>query len=113
MADVYTGPLETRPTMVPVSEPTVRGEEISSGQLTSATTVYTGPCRLKGVDIVAGAGAADGTIYDNTAATGHIVARTGAITEGANHIKCNVKCEIGIHIVITGTAVNAIVRYST
>lgn len=109
----YAGPLNLRPSTVPLDHPSIHGEEITSTLLTATATVFTGPCRLRGLDLVGGSVAADATIYDNTSAAGDEVAVSAAAIQDARHMHCNIACKTGIHIVLAGTGVNAIVRYST
>jgi hypothetical protein len=113
MADTYAGPLDRHPTLEPVKMPYLHEDVVSGGLETATGTVYTGPCRLRAIDLISAAAAVTCIVYDGTSATGTEVAICAAAIGGSGHICCSIECKIGIHIVLTGAGVNAVIRYST
>lgn len=80
---------------------------------TAAATIKTGPCALVSVQLCAGADAATCTVYDNTSATGDVIAKLGA---GIGLSKSftpafPTECAKGIHVALTGTTPQIIVSY--
>jgi hypothetical protein len=80
---------------------------------TAGETVKTGPGRLHEVHLAAGTDAATATIYDNTAASGTIIARLAAVADGNDRFapKDGVGFGVGITIAFTGTSPTADFAY--
>lgn len=87
----------------------------SSGLQTTDQLIYTGKNRINAITIIAdGTNAATVVVYDNTAASGTVVAK-GFVkaTNDMNHIifENPVVCENGIYADVTGTGAGYIVYY--
>lgn len=92
------------------------GRAISSGLLASGTTVlYTGVNTISGVVCLSDSiNTATVTVYDNTAASGLIVAKlTATINTGANSIAfvTPIRCDLGITVVVAGTGAPTAIIY--
>lgn len=75
-------------------------------------TVYTGQCSLRGFWLVTSA-AATVTIYDNTAASGTVLAQwttAGAAADKSFDINDGARCEIGIYVQVSSGTVTGNVR---
>lgn len=67
--------------------------------VTATGTVYTGPCTFRGLSIGSTAGAAV-VVYDNTAASGTVLASFTLAANGFQHIDLvgGARCDNGIHL---------------
>lgn len=67
--------------------------------VTATGTVFTGPCTYRGLSIGSSAGAAV-VVYDNTSASGTVLASFTLAANGFQHIDVSdgVRCENGIHL---------------
>jgi hypothetical protein len=67
--------------------------------VTATGTVYSGPCTYRGLSIGSTAGAAV-VVYDNTAASGTVLASFTLAANGFQHVDVadGVRCENGIHV---------------
>lgn len=67
--------------------------------VTATATVYTGPCIYRGLSIGSTAGAAV-VVYDNTSASGTVLASFTLAANGFQHIDlpAGARCETGIHL---------------
>lgn len=75
-------------------------------------TVYTGQCSFRGFWLVTSA-AATVTIYDNTAASGTVLAQwttAGANADKSFDINDGARCEIGIYVAVSAGNVTGNVR---
>lgn len=79
------------------------------------TTLWTGKCTLNSIQVVTdGTNTATVTVYDNTAASGTIVALVkilGANLFGGCDFSNALKCENGITVVVAGTGATAYVGF--
>lgn len=78
----------------------------------SSGAVYTGQCSLRGFWIVTSA-AATVTVYDNTAASGTVLAQwttAGANADKAADFSDGVRCEAGIYVQVSSGTVTGNVR---
>jgi hypothetical protein len=68
--------------------------------VTGTGTVYTGPCTYHGLTLFSAAGATI-TVYDNTSASGTVLAKAVLGANGDKHIDIphGVRCTTGIHLV--------------
>lgn len=78
--------------------------------VTGTATVFPGPCVYRGLALFSTAGATV-TVYDNTAASGTVLAKFTLAAAGDKEIEvlAGVRCEVGIHVV-TSAAVEGHVR---
>jgi len=86
----------------------------SSDLLTADTAIATGRNRINAVTLIGGSTASAVVIYDNTSATGKVVAKaTQATNLVTTHIVFEnpVICEIGIYADVSGTDAAYIVYY--
>ena len=68
-------------------------------------TIKSGPGVLHSIHLAAGAGAlATATVYDNTAASGTVIARLAAIADGNDHWEApgGASFGTGVHVDLTG-----------
>lgn len=67
--------------------------------VTATGTVQTGPCTFRGLTIGSTAGAAV-VVYDNTSASGTVLASFTLAAAGDKHIDIGdgVRCNLGIHV---------------
>ncbi len=79
----------------------------------TAATVKSGPGVLHEVHLAAGADAATATVYDNTAASGTVIAKLAAVANSNDRYapKGGVSFGTGIHIAFTGTSPTADLAY--
>ncbi|HEV2778549.1 MAG TPA: hypothetical protein VGX25_04040 [Actinophytocola sp.] len=70
--------------------------------VTATGTVFTGPCTFRGCTIFSTAGATV-TIYDNTAASGTVLAKFVLGANGLQNVDIvdGVRCDTGVHLVAT------------
>ncbi len=92
------------------------GTSISTGLQTTDQLIFTGRNRINAVSLLGdGTNAATLTIYDNTSATGKVVAKTklGASHPHSQHILFEnpVLCEAGIYADVTGTNAEYIIYF--
>lgn len=68
--------------------------------VTGTGTVFTGPCTFRGFSLFSTAGATV-TIYDNTSASGTVLAKVAlAATGSTSHdVAAGLRCDIGVHLV--------------
>ena len=70
--------------------------------VTGTGTVFSGPCSYRGFSIGSTAGA-DVVIYDNTSASGTVLAQFTLAAKGFQHVDVadGARCELGIHLTST------------
>lgn len=70
--------------------------------VTATGTVYSGPCTFRGLTIASTAGATV-VVYDNTSASGTVLAQFLLAANGDKHIDIpfGARCENGIHLTAT------------
>jgi len=70
--------------------------------VTATGTVFSGPCTYRGFSIASTAGA-DVVIYDNTSASGTVLAQFTLAAKGFQHVDLptGARCELGIHLTAT------------
>jgi len=86
---------------------------VAQASTTAAVTVRTGPGALVSVNICGGADAATCTVYDNTSATGTVIAKLGVGT-GLSASFCPthpIAVGTGIHVALTGTTPQINIAY--
>ncbi|MGH3978091.1 MAG: hypothetical protein ACRDRZ_03655 [Pseudonocardiaceae bacterium] len=68
--------------------------------VTATATVFSGPCTFRGYSLFSTAGATV-TIYDNTSASGTVLAKVTLAAAGsaAEDIADGVRCALGVHLV--------------
>ena len=90
---------------------------MSSGELTSSQQVVTGNVYITAVTVITdGSNNATVTLYDNTAASGKVVAEfviAGGDNQGGRVWSFPVLCTAGIYAAISGTGASCIVEYTT
>lgn len=88
---------------------------ISTGEKTSSALIRTGACALCSVLVITdGTNAATVIVYDNTAASGKVVAEfvvAGATGYGGRNWIFPVAMDNGIYLAISGTGASAVVEY--
>jgi hypothetical protein len=85
----------------------------TSSYKTSAGIVKTGPGILHEIHLAAGVDAATATVYDNTAASGTILARLAAVANGNDRYapKDGIPFGVGVYVAFTGTTPTADIAY--
>lgn len=90
-------------------------EAQSSGQQTTDKLIYTGPCRLSAILVMAdGTNAATVTVYDNTSAAGKVIYSGGAPAGAYNGgwiYQIPVEMRTGIYVDVTGTNASYSIEY--
>ena len=88
---------------------------ISSGLLSADAQIYTGRGTLQGLTVLTdGTNAATVTLYDNTAASGTVIAKlvvAGADRQGFQSWNFHPRCLNGIYADVSGTGASYIVHY--
>lgn len=80
--------------------------------VTGSGTVHTGPCSYRGFYLNSGA-AQTVTIYDNTAASGTVLAQFTAAAAGEEHHEsppAGIRCDLGVFVNVSAGAVTGSVR---
>jgi type II secretory pathway component PulL len=90
----------------------------SSGLKAADATIYTGPCRLLGVELIGdGTNACNVILYDNTSAAGTAVAKLALPASGITYCDAHipvsgVSCDKGLYADVTGTGAGYIVHFA-
>lgn len=76
-----------------------------------AATIKTGPGIIHSITLAAAADAATAIVYDNTAASGTVIAKLSAPLTDTAHAVLDVPFSIGCHVALTGTTPSFTIAY--